>query len=310
MVSFFLQQWFLTGLGGAAVLGYCLPETGLFLVQHNVLDYGLIASFFLTGLFLESGIIRKGLKAAGALLTAIVLSLVIYPLVAWLVARLTGSTELVIGCCIIAAGPVTVSSGTILTVLARGNAVLSVLICVFTHLIAIFSMPFVLGLLLGGEAGIDLPVLKILFGLVLKALLPLVFGQVVRPLARSLLGRYGPASSVFQSMMILLMVIAAVSGSAERLHKMDGLLLVLTVVLGLHICMLLISYGIARILAFDRDTLVAFVIHAPQKSLGVSYIVWAGFFAADFPGAFVPAIACHLSQMVTGTLLAERFKRW
>lgn len=61
-------------------------------------------------------------------------------------------------------------------------------------------------------------------------------------------------------------------------------------------------------LRLDRETLVAFTIHAPQKTLAVSSLVWSGSFATLFPGAFVPAIVCHLLQMISGTHIAQYFR--
>lgn len=310
MFSFFIKHWFLISIACASAFGYLQPEVGKILLTYNILTIGLVLSFFLTGLLLKSQVVLEGLKSLKALVIAVISSLIFYPVIAWLFTSQLHSYELLVGCCIIAAGPVTVSSGTILTALARGNIPLSVFICIFTHFLAVFTIPFILDILLGAGAGVVLPVFEILFGLVLKVLLPLVIGQLVRPFLKCGVDIFRRPASIFQSCMILLMIMTAVASSAASLKQMgDFLVFVVAVVVTLHLFMLLFNYGIARLIRLDRPSLIAFTIHTPQKTLGVSYIVWAGFFAAEYPAAFVPAIVCHLSQMITGTLVAEHFRK-
>lgn len=55
--------------------------------------------------------------------------------------------------------------------------------------------------------------------------------------------------------------------------------------------------------------MAAFTIHTLQKTLTVSYLVWAGYFAAKFPMVFIPAIAYHLRQMVMYTFVAHWFRK-
>ncbi len=73
--------------------------------------------------------------------------------------------------------------------------------------------------------------------------------------------------------------------------------------------MLFLNYAIANLLKFDRPSITAFTIHTSQKTLTVTYIVWAGYFADNYPMAFIPAIVCQLTQMTVGTFVAEYFKK-
>lgn len=304
------KYWFLISLAIAAWLGYAFPGVGETLIRNNVLTAGLVISFFLTGLLLESGAVLNAFHSLRGLYAALLSSLVIFPVFAWLITMPLQSPELTVGCCIIAAGPATISSGTILTAFARGNVSLSVFICIFTHFIGVFSIPLMLGILLGSGVGVELPALTILAGLILKVLVPLSLGQVTKPLLGNLPETYSAPISVFQSCMVLLMVMTAVSSSAERLAEMDSFLaIVIITVAVLHSVMVIFNYLLAKGIRLDQKSLIAFTIHVPQKTLGVSYIVWVGYFSVDYPGAFVPAIVCHLIQMITGTLAAQHFRK-
>ena len=310
MFTLLKKYWFLLSLFLIVVGGYSWPGLGEYLIRYEVLTVGIVVSFLLTGLTLETRVIVNALGSMKALSAALVSSLGLYPLVAWLFASVLPYPELVVGCCILAAAPATISSGTILTAFARGNVAFSVLICLATHFIAVFSIPLVLNLLLGAVTGVDLPMLTILSGLVLKVLVPMIVGQVIKPALARLVRRFSVAISSFQSLLILLMIFTAVASSAERLNQMAGFLIIVFLVVGaLHIFMVLLNYLLARMLRLDHVTLVAFTIHTPQKTLAVSFLVWSGSFAAAFPGAFVPAIVCHLLQMISGTLIAQHFRK-
>ena len=309
MLSILKKYWFLISLGLAAGCGYLWPWMGEFLIRYEVLTVGLIVSFLLTGLTLDSRVMVDGMGSLKSLSAAIVSSLCVYPLVAWLLSSPLPYPELVVGCCILATAPSTISSGTILTAYARGNVALSVFICIATHFVGVFTIPIVLNLLLGTGVGVKLPVLSILSGLVLKVLVPLTIGQFLRPYVGRYAKKFSSPISVFQSLLILFMVMTAVASSAERLSQMAGFLIIVVLLVGvLHLVMVLFNYGLARTLKLDCETLVAFTIHTPQKTLAVSFLVWSGSFAAEFPGALVPAILCHLLQMISGTLIAQYFR--
>lgn len=279
------------------------------MVRYEVLTTGLVISFLLTGLTLDSHVIVNALGSMRGLTAAVVSSLGLYPIVAWLLSSTLPYPELVVGCSILAVAPATISSGTILTAFARGNVSLSVFICIATHFIAVFTIPLTLNLILGTGTGVNLPVVTILLGLVLKVLVPLSIGQLIKPAVGRYVERFSPAISVFQSFLILLMILTAVASSAERLNQMaDFLIIVVSLVAVLHLLMVLLNYLLARLIRLDPESLVAFTIHTPQKTLAVSYLVWSGYFAAEYPGAFVPAIVCHLLQMITGTVVAQYFK--
>ncbi len=77
----------------------------------------------------------------------------------------------------------------------------------------------------------------------------------------------------------------------------------------LHSLILAMNYGISRLISLDRPSTAAFTIHTSQKTLTISYLVWAGYFATDYPMALIPPIAYHLTQMIMDTIVAHRFRR-
>lgn len=309
MFSFLQKQWFLIGIAGASLLGYIHPEWGESIRNYDVISVGVFLAFFSTGLCLETRSILRQITHIKAPVAAVLSSLVLYPVLAWLMALPLLPYEFVIGICIIGTGPVTVSSGTILTAIARGNVPLSILICISTSFLAIFTIPFMLNILLSVSTDIELPILKMFGGLVLKVLVPIVMGQLVRPFMKQVIKRYDQQLSIFQSCIIILIIFNVVSNSAENITRAGASLFsVALFVIFLHFFMLFTNYFISVLLKLDRASAVAFTIHTSQKTLTVTYIVWAGYFAADYPMAFIPAIICQLTQMMVGTFVAEYLK--
>lgn len=309
VIPFIQKQWFLIGICASVVLGYVYPEWGRFLRQYDVISIGIFLSFLCTGLCLETQSILRLVDTIRAPIAAAASSLVFYPILAWLLAFKLLPTEFVIGICIIGAGPVTLTSGTIMTAIARGNVPLSILICIVTNILAIFTMPLMLSLLLNAGGSIDLPIMSMFAALVVVVLVPLVAGQLLRPFCLTVVRRHEHSFSIFQSCIIILIIFNVVSRSAEHINLAGSALLgVLLFVVFLYFFMLLANYLIARLIRLDTPSLIAFALHTSQKTLAVSYVVWAAHFADDFPMAFLPAIMCQLVQMIAGTFVARFFR--
>jgi predicted Na+-dependent transporter len=307
---FFKKQWFLIGIAIASLLAYFFPEWGDSLKRYGIFGIGIFLAFFITGLCLETRNIISQIQDVRAPAAAVFSSLLLYPLLAWLMALPVLPHEFVVGVCVIAVGPVTVSSGTIMTAIARGNIPLSLCICILTSFLAIFTIPVMLNLLLSVGGRIELPVLNMLGGLVLKVLLPIILGQITRPFFKKQLQRINYPLSVFQSCIIILIIFRAISSSAENITEAGSVIIgIIVFMFFMHFFMLFLNYGIANLLKLDRPSVSAFTIHTSQKTLAVTYIVWAGYFANDYPMAFIPAIICQLIQMTVGTFVAEFFRK-
>lgn len=310
MFAFLQKQWFLIAIAASALLGYIHPEWGESIRDYDVIGFGVVLAFFATGLCLETQTILRQITSFRAPLMAILSSLVLYPVVAWFVSLPLLPFEFVVGVCVIGTAPVTVSSGTILTAIARGNVPLSIFICISTSFLAIFTIPVMLDLLLSAGTEIELPVLGMVVGLVLKVLVPIVVGQVFRPFLIVAVKRYEHQISIFQSCIIVLIIYNVVSSSAENITKAGSSIFGITLfIIGLHFFMLFVNYVIARLIRLDRASTIAFTIHTSQKTLTVSYVVWAGYFSNEYPMAFIPAIICQLTQMTAGTFVADYFKK-
>jgi sodium/bile acid cotransporter 7 len=310
MAVFLKKYWFFGGIALAVWGGYGLRDQNAWLREYDVLTIGIFIAFFITGLTLETSQLSTQLRQYRAPLAAMISSLVFIPLLSRVLAGFVLSWEYIIGVCIIATAPVTVVSGTVMTIIGRGNIPLSLFICVLGNFIGVFTIPFSLNLLVAAGSRVDLPVLKMLLNLITTVLVPIVLGYLLRSSLSGFRSRHKLAFSVFQQCMVLLIIFNAVAGSGPNIREAGATLpFLLTFIIILHSLILAMNFGISKIIGLDRPSTTAFTIHTSQKTLAVSYLVWSGYFASEYPLALIPGIVYHLTQMIMDTLVAERFRK-
>lgn len=308
-MDFFRKNWFFAGIVVVIILSFALPELGRLARNYSILNIGIFLAFFITGLTLETSGIGSQLRNYKALIAAMLSSLLFFPIIARIFAGITLPQEFLIGVCIIAVAPVTVASGVVMTSIGRGNVPLALFICVLGNLLAIFTIPVSLSLLLRFEGSIDLPVLKMLFGLMTTVLLPTVLGQIARPLVKQTVLNLKNPFSIFQQCIVLLIIFNAVASSAGRIVEAGASMIIVAIfMVFLHSIMLIMNFGISKFINLDRPSTTAFTIQTSQKTLTVSYLVWAGYFAPQYQMALIPGILYHLTQMIMDTIVAERFR--
>jgi len=311
MAVFLKKYWFFAGIVIVVLCAVGLRDPQLWLRNYNILPIAIFMAFLITGVTLDTSSFRTQLLQLKAPLAAMVSSLGFIPLISWLLAGLVFPLEYVVGVCIITTAPVTVVSGTVMTALGRGNISLSLFICVLGNFMGIFTIPFSLKLLIGGEGNVDLPALNMLSSLVITVLVPVVLGNLARSRLKAHLSRFKQAFSVFHQCIVLLIIFNAVAGSGENIRTAgDTLPLLLVFIILLHALILSMNYGMSKIIGLDRPSTTAFTIHTSQKTLAVAYLVWSGYFANQYPLALIPGIVYHLTQMIMDTFVAERFRRY
>jgi solute carrier family 10 (sodium/bile acid cotransporter), member 7 len=312
MINWFQKQWFFVGIAIVVALAVLFPDLGVVIKKYKILNMGIFIAFLITGLSLDTRSVIEQLHNLRVLIAALASSLILIPVLTFFLANLafSGSPDLVIGSVIIAVAPVTVASGTVMTAVALGNVPLSLFICVLSNFVALLTIPFLLKILLQFGHTIDLPVYSILASLALTVLAPTILGQVLRPRLKEVIFPYKKAFSVFSQGVVLLIIFNAVSASiSEILHSGLIIVLVFGFMIILRTLILVMNFTISRIIGLDQASTSAFTIHTSQKTLTVSYLVWAGYFAADFPMAMIPPIAFHLTQMFMDTMLAHYFRK-
>jgi len=306
------KYWFFIGIACVIGIAFTVPDVGRFVRNYKILNIGIFIAFFLTGLSLETSSFFEQLKNIKVLLAALFSSLIFFPVVAYYLGQYVFRDwpDFALGSLIIGVAPVTVASGTVMTAMALGNVPLSLFICVLGNFFSILTIPIMASLLLQmGDVSIDLPALHMLLGLTLKVLVPIVMGQILRPWLKSKIIPYSRTISIFNQGIVLMIILNAVSSSTNRILEVGPVLfLVFLFMIGLHVFIILANKTTAGIIGLDLPSTAAFTIHTSQKTLTISYLVWAGYFATAYPMALIPGIAYHLTQMVMDTFVAQWFR--
>ena len=305
------KYWYFGAIALAVALGLEFPDVSAVITEYKLLKVGIFVSFFLTSLKLDTSHISeqgRNVKGIGA---ALLSCFVMFPLVArgFAAVGFPGDMNILVGICILAVVPVTMATGTIQTALAGGNVPFSLMINMTTNFLAILTIPFSLKLLLATDRCIDLPVLELMGKIGLLVLLPVVLGQGLRVLVKDRIAKFGKAFSVFCQIIVLMIIFNGVASSTAEMTSLGlRILYIAAAMVLLHVVILILNYWICKLLRFDDPSTYAFTLHASQKTMGLSYIVWVGFFAS-YPLAMIPVICYHLTQSIGDTYLAHYFKQ-
>jgi len=312
MTNFLKKHWFFAGIAVVAVLAFLAPGLGMFVREYRILKIGIFLAFLITGMTLDTSDVVRQLKDFPVLVAALFSSLFFFPCATYFAANavFTAHPDFVIGAIIIATVPVTIASGTVMTGMAKGNIPLSLFICVLCNAAGIFTIPPLLNILVSVTEPIELPVMQMMLSLVLTILLPTVIGQFLRPQGQRIIKAHKTKISIFNQSVVLLIIFNAVASSTTKLVEAGPVIIsVFLFMIVLHNSFLLFNYRLAKLIKLDRPSVAAFTIHTSQKTLTVSYLVWAGYLADTFPMALIPCIAYHLTQSICDTILAEKLRQ-
>ncbi len=319
MKKWLVQNWFLSGLIGAAFLAWLIPEAGasggLFRSEITT-RFGVVLIFFFQGLTLSLTVMKKGImqwRLHVFVQTAIFLAI---PLLALAVLGLSKgllSSELKIGFLFLAALPTTIATSVAYTAMVRGNVAGAVFNSATANLAGIFITPLWISIWLqtGGET---LPLGRLFLDISLMILAPLLAGQFCRPLVYQWVDSYKKAFSILSSLIIIFIVYAAfcnswqaniwaAHGTGTALVAASGAMLFFIAVKGL------VYLGI-KLFRFNRENSMAALFCASQKTLAAGAPM-ANLIFASHPGLgiiLLPLMFYHIFQLFLGGVLVNRLK--
>ncbi len=175
-----------------------------------------------------------------------------------------------------------------------------------------FITPWLVSLVVGtGAGGIDLG--DTLLDLCAMLLLPLVLGQLMRPLLGKFFARHKKYTNLIDKLVILLLVYAAFCNSMiSGMWQSQGNSVILTAFVGTALLLaviLLMTTRTARVLKFDHADKVAAVFCATKKSLAAGAPMAALIFGSN-PGLgliLLPIMIYHPMQLIVCSIIAESY---
>ena len=311
-------DWFLCGMLLATLLAYVFPRfgsTGGAMHAEWVINIGVFLVFFLHGVNLSSEQISHGLKNMRLHLMVQGFTFIVFPLL-WLLADTLLGTRiaplLMLGFFYLCALPSTISSSVALTGSAGGNVPAAILNASLSSVLGIFLTPLLVSFVVGsGSGGIDLG--ATLLDLCAMLLLPLVLGQLVRPLLGGFFARHKRYTNIVDKVVILLLVYAAFCNSmVSGMWQQQGAAVILGAFIGsalLLAAILWMTTRTARALKFSTADEITAVFCASKKSLAAGAPMAALIFGAN-PGLgliLLPIMIYHPLQLIVCSVMAENY---
>lgn len=318
ILGFIDRRYFIVGVVLAVALAYLFPTVGL---KGGMLRPEISVSWAAPcGIFLISGFTMPTSQLADAAfrwrthLGLQAFNMGVLPLaMLGYASALSGLGVLERGLCdgllVMSALPTTVNMCVALTRAAKGNEAIAIFNAVLGNLLGIVVSPFLL-LILVGKTG-ALPFADACISLCKKVLLPLLVGQLARPVLSTALKSRKKALSRTSESLLLLTVFCTFCKTFSDGFGVPALTLawLFLIVTFSHATALGSAWLVSsRLAAKDR---VAFLFASTQKTLALGLpllqIVFQG--RADLAVLCTPLLIQHPLQLLVGSLLTERLAK-
>lgn len=316
--SWFRKEWFLLALVGAVALASFWPELGRsggLLRLEVVSNWGVALVFFLTGLGLSAAALRDGALKWKVHVLVQLSTYALFPLLWWGFSALFGRwlpQDLALGFAYLCALPSTISSSVAMTVLAKGNVPAAIFNASVSSLLGIVLTPLLVALM-AGTSGATLPFGEAVWKLTQLLLLPLVAGQLLRPLLLGFYTRYKSRITLIDRWVIILLVLSAFSDSvASGLWRDHGAELLVKAALGAALflaAVIVLSRLASRAMGLSVEDEIAAVFCGSKKTLA-SGVPMAKLLFGAHPAVGVivlPIMFYHQLQLILCSWLAQRY---
>ena len=305
---------FLIFLVGTILLATFLPAQGSFATLVGWLSIAtIILLFFFHGAKLEREQVIAGLTHWRLHLTILGSTFLFFPIVgllgfkAWpgLLPR-----DLWIGMLFLCALPSTVQSAIAFVSMARGNVPAAIASASASQMLGILLTPLLMGLMVGAHGGgVDL---KGMGEIAAQILLPFVLGHLMRPWIGTWIGRHKALIGITDRSTIIVAVYGAFSAAVlEGLwHKLPPAALALLVAVNAVLLAIGLSFtwGIGRMLGFDRDDRIAIQFCGTKKSLLQGVPMAKVLFPGPQTGVILlPIMLFHQMQLMACAFIARRY---
>lgn len=313
-------DWFTAGMAIAVALAWAFPDPGAAggaLHPELLTKLGVALIFFLHGVSLSVAALREGTLRWRLHLVVQGCTFLLFPLLGLALVRVLGSAippDLRVGFLFLCALPSTVSSSVALTAAARGNVPAALFNATLSSLLGVFLTPLWIGWLLE-RRGAPVPVGGVVADLLRWLVLPLLAGQLLRPVLGAWAARHKRRIGVVDRLTILLLVYTSFCDSVKRgVWSANGVAPVLVTVAGALVLFFVVMRAAALAcdaLRFTPPDRIAAIFCGSKKTLA-SGVPMAQLIFAGRPGLgliLLPIMIYHPLQLVICGALANRWAR-
>ena len=305
------KKYFLpVGILIAVIWSLAAPAAGLFCKEYIGTPAMIIAIFLVSGMqvkFSELKFDRKFIFALilGSAFTLAGLSFCGWATLSWI----SWDKALLAGLLVMLAAPPTLSSGIVMTQQSNGNMMLSIAITVFYNLIAIFTLPLVLGFLLHAAKTGDVDSWKMFKQLVFTVMIPLFIGCGIKKYIFR--GWYNKLIDYIPLVATIMLSLSFFAAARDSILAIPLLTVLVVLILGAvyHVFSMAALWGISKVLKMSVADTKAMVFCGASKSatMALAMVAIAGLGST---AAAVPCLLFYALQLFMDAMLANYARRW
>jgi len=311
------KYWFIFGLIIVFILTIAdltgtLSGAGKWLKSHRGPDIAIILIFFISGLMLNAEQVKQGLMDLKGFFVALVLIFIAAPIVAMVLGMAPLHTGVKVGLFLVAVMPSTLSSGVVMAGAAGGNIAHALFITITSNILAVFTIPISLGLMLsfaGDFSAVVIDSYAMMTKIALFVVLPLMMGLGINYFLKNILKRFNFYLPIANQCLILCMVWMGLSQSRHVIvNNTDTILIIFLLVFIFHGIMLLLAFLFTKqagILPGKRESVI---FMGGQKTLPLSVIIQVSIFP-QYALALVVCVTHHIVHLLMDGYLAGRLSR-
>lgn len=319
--TFNQQNIFLILLMLMVVIGKFLPYRESY--QHvfsleYFIDWGIIGIFLLYGLKLNIKEVKKDISNWRLHLLVQIATFFLFPSLVFLFYGFANGTvyySLWLSLFFLASLPSTVSSSVVMVSIAKGNVTSAIFNASISGLIGIVMTPFLMSLFLHHNGEHADTQAAIFYQLLLKVVLPIIFGLLLNPIFKKLIVKYRDLVSQFDKLIILLIVYDSFSKAfLQNIFKsvppMVFVVLVISVLL-LFFAVFEILEVITTKLKFSREDKITAKFCGSKKSLvhGSLFVLILGIPDNQKMLFLLPVMIFHSFQLFYVSWVANRLAK-
>lgn len=310
------KYWFILGL--LVVCGVTLfdmTETisgvGIWFKMHRGPDTVIVLIFFSSGMILNARQIRDGLLDIKGILTALIIIFIAAPIIAIILSRAPFETGVIIGIFLVAVMPTTLSSGVVMTGASGGNMAHALAITILANVLAVFTIPLVLSLLLaliGGTTVVSINKPAIMIKIGFLVLLPLSMGLLIKLYATSFIDQFSAKLQILNQCLVLGIVWMAMSQARDTIIASSGQIgSVLLLVFCFHGILLVIAGIFITCFKIEKGKRESIIFMGCQKTLPLSVVLQVSLFP-QYGLALVVCVIHHMIHLLMDGYLVGKLK--
>jgi len=318
IISFLKKNWFIIGIFLAVACGYCFPEFAKTINRKGLFStFLVIFLFFIQGLILQKEKVLSGIKNIRLHIILLFFTFIFYPLYFIVFIKIipfTLNEGIIAGLFVLACLPTTIASSAVFTGMAEGNVSGSIFNSFISNMAGVFITPLLFSFILKATVlALPFSVLSEIFmSLVIRIIIPMGLGMILRNFAISFIDKNKKKYSVASSTTILFIIFIAFAGSSNAI-TLDLIITLYPVFIFLALTYWVISfitYKVACLIGFSSEDIITTVFTATQKTLAMGAPLITLYFR-DNPQIMgiilIPLLFYHPWQLFSSSFIVKYF---